>query len=410
MKFPKKKVVEFAKVKGGKRLPKGEQLIAEKTAHPYIRGRDIKDGKVNFIQPTYITDKVFQQIQRYTVNAGDVCITIVGNIGDVAIIPNYLDGANLTENAVKLVNLLNCDSSYLKYSLLFDQVQTQMKSSAAGAAQPKLGIYKVNAIEIPFPELEIQQKIAPILSAYDDLIENNTRRITILEEMARRIYEEWFVKFRFPGHEQVKMVESELGLIPKGWKAKELGQISLQVRNSVDPNEIEPLTPYVGLEHIPRRSIALDSWGNAEDVQSTKHKFKKGNILFGKIRPYFHKVSVAFIDGICSSDAIVIESNPSFFPFVLGTVSSDAFVQHATQTSNGVKMPRANWDVLEKYPVFIPSDAIAKLYGDFIDPTIKQINSLVFKNRNLRKTRDLLLPKLISGEVDVSHFPNIENV
>jgi type I restriction enzyme, S subunit len=281
-----------------------------------------------------------------------------------------------------------------------------VKSISSGVAVTTITSTGLSQLVVPHPSLEIQNRNAAILSAYDDLIENNTRRIQILEELARRIYDEWFVNFRFPGHENLKMMESEFGLIPQGWSAKRFGEIAQQVRRTVHPSEIEASTPYVGLEHIPRRSIALMEWDEAKDVQSMKHVFKAGNILFGKIRPYFHKVSVAPIDGICSTDAIVIEAkNREVFPFVLGTASSDAFVQYATQTSNGVNMPRANWSALLQYPVYIPTNTLIKRLSSFIEPVLAYIKNLTFKVRNLRQTRDLLLPKLTSGDIDVTNFP-----
>ena len=118
--------------------------------------------------------------------------------------------------------------------------------------------------------------------------------------MARGLYREWFVRFRFPGHEGVRMVESAAGLVPAGWEVKALGDIAREVRRGVQPGQIDPETPYFGLEHLPRKSIALADWGTASQVQSTKLAFKKGEILFGKIRPYFHKVGVAPVDGVCS--------------------------------------------------------------------------------------------------------------
>jgi type I restriction enzyme S subunit len=256
--------------------------------------------------------------------------------------------------------------------------------------------------------LEDQRKIASVLSAYDDLIENNTRRIQILEEMAQAIYREWFVNFRFPGHEKVGMVDSPLGQIPEGWGVKALGEIAEQVRRSVKPEQFDLDTPYVGLEHIPRRSIALADWGSVEEVQSSKLAFRKGEILFGKIRPYFHKVAVAPIDGLCSSDTIVIAPMVSeHFPSVLCTVSSDEFVDHATQTSQGTKMPRADWSVLVEYPVIIPQQKVLCQFNELIENILGQIQNLTFRSRNLRDTRNLLLPKLISGEVDVSSTTNL---
>ncbi len=190
-----------------------------------------------------------------------------------------------------------------------------------------------------------------------------------------------------------------------GVEPKQLGDIAQDVRRGINPDSVDPETPYFGLEHLPRKSIALSEWGKAGDVQSTKLAFRKGEILFGKIRPYFHKVGVAPVNGICSSDTIVIQpKEPKFFSIILACVSSEDFVNHATQTSQGTKMPRANWDVLVKYPVLIPPSNLLDQLNEFIEPAVQQIQNLVFKNKNLSKTRDLLLPKLISGEIDVERL------
>lgn len=253
------------------------------------------------------------------------------------------------------------------------------------------------------PPMYAQRKIASILGNYDDLIENNTRRIKILEEMAAAIYREWFVEFRFPGHENVKMVESELGLIPQGWAVKQLGDLAEAVRRNIKPSDMNQETPYFGLEHLPRKSIALSDWDTVDSINSPKLAFKRGEILFGKIRPYFHKVGIAPLDGICSSDAIVIRARgKEFFAIVLACVSSERFVEVATLTSQGTKMPRANWEVLTEYPIVLPSSQLVERFNDLNHNVVEMIRNLIFRNINLRKTRDLLLPKLISGELDVS--------
>lgn len=124
--------------------------------------------------------------------------------------------------------------------------------------------------------------------------------------------------------------------------------------------------------------------------------------MFGKIRPYFHKVGVAPLDGVSSTDAIVIvPKEPEYFGITLSYVSSEDFVNHATQTSQGTKMPRANWDVLVKYPIHIPPKDILTKHNEFIRDIVDMIQNLLFANRNLRRTRDLLLPRLVSGEVAV---------
>lgn len=146
----------------------------------------------------------------------------------------------------------------------------------------------------------------------------------------------------------------------------------------------------------------MGEWGRAGDVGSTKLRFNRGEILFGKIRPYFHKVGVAPVDGVASSDAIVIvPSEGAHFAPVLCCVSSEDFVSHATQTSQGTKMPRANWDVLTKYPLPLPDATLLEHFNGTIQPIVGMLQNLVFGNRNLRSTRDFLLPKLVSGEVPV---------
>ena len=298
------------------------------------------------------------------------------------------------------------DSAYLYYLCQTDELRKPAEKSMAGASgRQRADLNSVLTVEVSCPPLSTQRKIASILSAYDDLIENNTRRIAILEEMAQAIYREWFVNFRFPGHENVKLVQSTLGMIPEGWKATTVGDLAVNERRSVNPQEVDSETPYVGLEHIPRKSITLSEWGLASEIESTKHRFFEGEILFGKIRPYFHKVVVAPFDGICSSDAIVIvPRDHDYFPALLCCVSSVPFVDHATQTSQGTKMPRANWDVLTKYSSPLPPSDLLRRFNEVVTDIVCTLKTLMLKNVNLRTTRDLLLPKLISGQLDVEEL------
>lgn len=147
--------------------------------------------------------------------------------------------------------------------------------------------------------------------------------------------------------------------------------------------------------------------GNHDELGSNKLEFKKDEVLFGKIRPYFHKVSVAPFDGLCSADTIVIQAHekPEHYAIVVGCVSSDEFVALATATSNGSKMPRANWSVLEEHLIAIPPLSVASQFSAVIEPAIQQMQALIFQIQNLRRTRDLLLPRLLSGQINVSNLP-----
>jgi type I restriction enzyme S subunit len=175
---------------------------------------------------------------------------------------------------------------------LFDAtIQRHVQQFTQGAAQDNLSQEKLLSIEFQVPTVDEQRRIASILSTYDDLIENNRRRMALLEEAARQVYQEWLVRLRFPGREHTRIVDG----VPEGWARKRLGEVCYDVRDAVLPDALEPDTPYIGLEHMPRRSISLTEWGSVEQVTSTKLRFREGEILFGKIRPYFHKVGIAML-------------------------------------------------------------------------------------------------------------------
>jgi type I restriction enzyme S subunit len=138
-------------------------------------------------------------------------------------------------------------------------------------------------------------------------------------------------------------------------------------------------------------------------VISTKHRFRAGEILFGKIRPYFHKVGIAFVDGVASADAIVIRpSAAELGGLVLMVVSSDAFVASTAQSMReGSKMPRADWKLMIQYPVLLPSQGLLSTFNDTVRSIVEQLKTLTFQNQKLRAARDLLLPRLMSGEIAV---------
>jgi type I restriction enzyme, S subunit len=374
-----------------------------------ITAKVIKDGRITEDNFEYIDEDYYDTwMRRGLPKYGDVLIT-EAPLGEVARL-RLAEKIALAQRVILLRGKESIiDNDYLFYALRSPFAQAELYSRSSGTTVLGIKQSELRQVKIPYFELSIQQKIASILSAYDDLIENNLRRIKLLEDMAQALYREWFVHFRYPGHEQVPLIDSGCpnfgDPIPQGWKVKKLGDVADDVRHSVSVGKVDPETPYVGLEHIPRKTMALSEWGKAEEVQSSKLAFKQGEILFCKIRPYFHKVCVAPVDGVCSTDAIVIvPKKPQLFSLVLSVVFSEDFVAHATQTSQGTKMPRANWNVLTQYPVIIPpNDALSRFNAIVLDIVQLQRN-LVFRNRNLRQTRDLLLPRLISGQLDVSEL------
>lgn len=366
--------------------------------YPFFQTGDIKAAEMYLhdYSQTY-NDSGLAQSRQW--EPGTLCITIAANIAETAILT--IPGCFPDSVVGFVADKEKADVRFIKYS--FDYLRLRMQNVSGGTTQDNLSVDKLLTFDFLVPCVDTQRKISAILSAYDNLIENNIRRIAILDELARLLYREWFVYYRVPGHVNSVTIDSQLGPIPDGWSWKTLGDIATQTPRTVNPQSVDGETPCVGLEHLPRRSIALLDWGTADQVQSTKLLFKRDDMLFGKIRPYFHKASVAPFEGICSSDTIVISPlEPKYLGLVLTCVSSDEFVAHAAQTAQGTKMPRANWDVLVKYPLAIPPEPVLHEFDRTIRDIVALVRNLIFRTKNLRRSRDLLLPKLISSELDVA--------
>ncbi len=383
---------------------KSARFTASPNDIPLVKGENVSQGRILWSISKRWPAKEGAQFSKFALKAGDVVLAMDRPWVPAGLKWAYIrerdPSALLVQRVARLRGKNGLDSVFLRYIIGSPQFTDYVRPITTGVNVPHISAKQIEDFQFHLPPLTAQREIAKILSAYDDLIENNARRIKILEEMSQSLYREWFVRFRFPGHEMIKIIDSQVGKVPKGWEMKTLGSVAQEMRRNVRPDQIDPETPYFGLEHLPRKSIALFDWGVANEVQSIKLRFEKGEILFGKIRPYFHKVSIAPISGVCSSDTIVMRPvAPEYLATVLCCVSSEDFVAHATQTSQGTKMPRANWAVLKKYPLALPPGSLLEQFNAFVDDAVDEIQNLIFQNRNLRHTRDLLLPKLISGEV-----------
>lgn len=369
---------------------------------PVIRGNNLTFGQRRFIDDgfVYLTEEKAQEFQNCQAIEGDLVFTAAGTIGQVGIIPpdTRFERYIISNKQLRV----RCDKSKVSPLFLFlwfttREMRQHIINKNSGSTIPLINLGILRGLPVPLPPLEVQREIVATLSTYDDLIENNRRRMALLEESARLLYREWFVRLRFPGHEHTRITDG----VPEGWERKMLGDLCCEIRESVSPETLEPDTPYIGLEHMPRRSIALNDWGKVEQVTSSKHRFRAGEILFGKIRPYFHKVGVAFVDGVASSDAIVIRPvHECLHGLVLMTMSSDEFVAVTSQAmKEGSKMPRADWKHMQIYAVPLPPSGLLSTFDSVIQPIIDQLRTLSLADQKLRVARELLLPRLMSGEI-----------
>lgn len=399
------KLGEISEIKGGKRLPKGCDFVEQETKYKYIRARDIGEGKIKCDELQYIDEKTYETIKNYTVSTNDVCITIVGaNIGDIGIVSEELDGANLTENAVKITKLKNYDSSFLLYYLSMDKSKQEMQTLAAGAAQPKLGIYKIKEILVPKVDINIQKKVVNIISKYDYLIENNLKRIKLLEESAELIYKEWFVNFRFPGYEKCEFVDG----VPKGWSKVHLSEI---VSTQYGFTE-SALNEDTGVKYLRGKDINKTSyinwssvpWCKIEDNQKDKYALKKHDILVIRMAdPGKVGIVEEDIEAVFASYLIRINiNNDNIKPYYLFYfLNSDFYQQFISQSSTGATRKSANAKLITDVDILMPEKKVIEQFETKITDLRVLLNNLLQQNEKLKEARDILIPKLIMGEIEV---------
>lgn len=406
---------------------------------PLITAKIVKGGRILPVQEFIAANDYDSWMRRGFPQKGDVLITTEAPLGEVA----QLDGRKVAL-AQRLIALRGkkgfLDNTFLKYLLQSNDVQHQLLGRSSGSTVTGIKQSELRKIFLTFPEYDEQRAIAHILGSLDDKIELNRKMSETLEAMAQAIFKSWFVDFdpaidnalaagnpipdtlqdraavrealgdeRKPLPEDIwKLFPSEfelteeMGWVPKGWNAGCLGDIAIQQRRSVQPGAIAPETPYIGLEHMPRRCIALSEWGRAESLGSNKYEFRQGEILFGKLRPYFHKVGIAAINGVCSTDIVVVSPKKGkWVGLLLGHISSSEFVEHTNAGSTGTRMPRTNWKEMSRYNIALPSDSIASRFSEVSNSFVEKISANIHQSNSLEQLRDTLLPKLLSGEIRI---------
>jgi type I restriction enzyme S subunit len=402
-------------------VPEGVPVISGQHLHGW---RVDDSAGFNFITPEHA-----EKLRNANVRRGDVIFTHRGTIGQVSYIPSSsaYDRYVVSQSQFFLRPDLNkALPEYLVAYFRSPEGQHKLLANTSQVGVPSIAqpVTYLRSIEIPLPPLPEQHAIAHILGTLDDKIELNRKQNETLEAMARALFKAWFVDFEpvrakmegrwqrgqslpgLPAHLYDlfpdRLVDSELGEIPEGWGLGKFGDVAVEHRRSVQPNQIAPGTAYIALEHMPKHCIALSEWGVGDGLESNKLRFKKWEILFGKLRPYFHKVGVAPIDGICSTDIVVVapEAN-EWFGFVLGHISSVEFVEYTNAGSTGTKMPRTSWSDMARYKVVVPPVSVASGFTDQVQPLVERIVSGIHESRTLAQLRDTLLPKLISGALRV---------
>lgn len=372
--------------------PKSEKGI------PFVTIANIVNNQFDFGNSMFVPESYYENIDnKRKAQKGDILYSVVGSFGIPVFIKENKPFVFQRHIAILRPNK-NIDPRFLYYTMLSRDFYMKADAAAIGAAQRTVSLTALRNIEITVPPIETQRRIADILSAYDDLIDNNRKQIKLLEEAAQRLYQEWFVDLRFPGHEYTEIVDG----VPEGWETATLGDICSVRKETLPLSKIDDDVPYIGLEHMPRKDICLSEWGDSSKINSSKFRYYEDDILFGKIRPYFHKVGFALNSGVASTDAIILRNAKGLWSLLLMTVTSSEFVSYTYQNcKEGAKMPRADWKQMKSYPIMIADPTIQNTFENQIYTITRKIKCLALQIKRLSEARDRLLPKLMSGEVEV---------
>ena len=392
----------------------GASLVSGK---PLIRVNNFRDTRIDLSDVMYIAPEIEAKYSRTRLKGGEVLLTIVGTVGQVAVVPSRFAGFNVARAVAVIHPLAHIEPEWIALCLRSPLSQHLLGSRANTTVQTTINLKDLRALPIPLPPADERLAISEFIGALDDRITLLRETNATLEAIAQALFKSWFVDFdpvraklegRTPGGMDEATAalfpdgfeESELGLVPRGWRVGVLGDVAQTVRQQLQPSDLHADINYVGLEHIPRKSLSLVSWGTADGLESAKATFSDGDILFGKLRPYFHKVVVAPFDGVCSTDILVCQAKKSaYYGFVAMQLFSTALIEYAERLSNGAKMPRVGWKDLAAYPVVIPPEPAATDYTRAIEPLLARMKANVHEAQTLATLRDTLLPRLISGQL-----------
>jgi type I restriction enzyme S subunit len=343
----------------------------------FIRGGDVSQGRIAIDVLRTISPQLSQTYKRTLLRGGELLISLVGNPGEVAIAPSSLQGANIARQVGLIALKPEVDAKYVMYFLMSPVGRAELFTRTGGAVQQVINLAELKTVAVPLPSLAVQQRISEILSSYDDLIDNNRRRMALLEDSARQLYREWFVRLRFPGHEHTPIVDS----VPQGWERKTLGEsITLNYGKALKAElRVEGDYPVYGSSGIVGTHEKPLVQGPAIVLG------RKGNV--GSV--YWSSKSFYAIDTVYF---VSPESSSLYLYYVL---------KHMHFISTDVAVPGLNRDFAYSRPMLHPPETLLRSFHETVDPIHAQLDKLDETNQKLRQARDLLLPRLMSGELAV---------
>ena len=378
--------------------------------YPMIRVTDIRRGLVDTSGAVRVDEETYMLFsKKHRPQIGDILFSRVGSYGNSAFV-NRNEEFCLGQNTVCITpEKSRIHPTFLYCALNSEDLRNQIESLVGGASQGTISLKNIRKLQVPIPPLPIQQRIASILSAYDELIENNQRRIKILETMARNLYREWFVHFRFPGHENHPRVDSQLGEIPLGWEARALMDLCSRITDGshFSPPSVDDGYPMASVKDMHDWGIKLESCrritsDDYENLVRNDCKPLKNDILIAKDGSYLKHTFVVGEeqDLVILSSIAMLRPNSSIRPnYLCFTLRDPVTKARMKGIVSGVAVPRIVLKDFRNFQILVPTQEIQVEWARIVDPLAESCRILVSQTENLRQTRDLLLPRLLSGQI-----------
>lgn len=330
----------------------------------------------------YVDDETYRTWFRAHPLPGDILFVCKGTPGTVALVPDPVDFCIAQDMVAVRANPAEIYPSYLFAALRSRDAQDQVAAMHVGTLIPHFKKGEFRRLMIPLPPTSEQHHIGDTYVALSKKIEAGRRTRRLLDDLVR--------------------TEVEACRESASTRDMRLDDLVERVAESVDPSG--GASPYIGLEHMPRGHLFLDSWDSNRSLASTKLRFDRGDILFGKLRPYFMKVGIAPLAGICSTDMLVFRPKVAGLrSLILAECGSEAFINFASATAGGTRMPRTSWDDLRTWPVEVPSDRELAELDASTGPLIDLGVALVHQERTLAALRDAWLEEMMHRAVNVAN-------
>jgi type I restriction enzyme, S subunit len=361
------------------------------------------EGRLDFSTIRHVSEDEYPRwTRRVLPQKDDVVFTYEATLHRYALIPEGFRGCLGRRMALIRPDKNKVHPRFLHYYMLSPMWRAEFEASIiVGVTVERVPLTKVPNFKVSFPEILVQKKIANILSAYDDLIENNRRRIALLEEAAQQLYKEWFVRFRFPGHEHVKIIDG----VPAGWCRKTLGEVAATNETSHKAKELPPTINYVDISSVVQREITHKTSMLAEEAPGRARRIAKhGDVIWSNVRPNlkaYALVSEPEENDVFSTGFTVLTAKLVPYHYLYQFVTTQDFVSHLINFATGTSYPAVRPPDFELAYLLIPTDELLNQFQDFCGPNFDLISGLHKQNGVLAQARDILLPKLMNGEIVV---------